>query len=123
MKPRTRAGYENLLSAKTHILRDGDGKPTADLSIAATFGHRPVNEITRADIADWVASPPAPTNPRQPFSTIIPLCTMYFRERFDYILTVPPLREWPADAREQMRDTCNYVIGLSRELRQKRLES
>jgi integrase len=54
LKPRTRAEYANLLSAKTRGLRDGDGKPTAEHSIAATFGHRPVNEITRADIADWV---------------------------------------------------------------------
>jgi integrase len=54
LKPRTRAEYDNLLSAKTRTLRDGDGKPTADLSITATFGHRPVNAITRADIADWV---------------------------------------------------------------------
>ena len=38
----------------------------------------------------------------------------------DYILTVPTLREWPTDARERMRDTCDYVTGLARDLRQKR---
>ena len=54
LKPRTRAEYENLLSAKTRALRDTDGNRIAALSIAATFGDRPVNEISRADIAKWV---------------------------------------------------------------------
>ena len=54
LKPRTRAEYANLLSGKTRARRNGDGARTADLSIAATFDHRPVNEILRADIADWV---------------------------------------------------------------------
>jgi integrase len=54
LKPRTRAEYENLLSVKTRAVRDSDGHSTADLSIAATFGHRAVNSITRAEIADWV---------------------------------------------------------------------
>ena len=54
LKPRTRAEYDNLLSTKTRRLRDGNGKPTADLSITATFGDQPVNTITRADIAEWV---------------------------------------------------------------------
>lgn len=54
LKPRTRAEYANLLSDKTRARRNGDGESTADLSISATFDHRPVNEITRADIADWV---------------------------------------------------------------------
>lgn len=54
LKPRTRAEYANLLTAKTRALRDGDGNSTAELSIAATFCDRPVNSITRADIADWV---------------------------------------------------------------------
>ena len=54
LKPRTRAEYANLLSGKTRARRTGDGTSTADLSISATFDHRPVNEITRADIADWV---------------------------------------------------------------------
>lgn len=54
LKPRTRAEYANLLSGKTRARRNGDGASTADLSIAATFNHRPVNEIMRADIANWV---------------------------------------------------------------------
>jgi integrase len=54
LKRRTRAEYDNLLSAKTRALRDCDGNSTAELSIAATFAHRPINEIRRADIADWV---------------------------------------------------------------------
>lgn len=54
LKPRTRAEYANLLSNKTRARRNVDGASTADLSIAETFGHRPVNKIMRADIADWV---------------------------------------------------------------------
>ncbi len=54
LKPRTRAEYANLLSGKTRARRTSSGLSTADLSISAVFGHRPVNEIMRADIADWV---------------------------------------------------------------------
>jgi integrase len=54
LKPRTRGEYANVLASKTRARRNGDGASTADLSIAATFDHRPVNEILRADIADWV---------------------------------------------------------------------
>jgi integrase len=54
LKPRTRAEYANLLSAKMRARRNGDGASTADLSITAMFGDRPVNDITRADIAVWV---------------------------------------------------------------------
>jgi integrase len=54
LKPRTRAEYANLLSDKTRARRAGDGASTADLSITATFGDRPVNQIVRADIADWI---------------------------------------------------------------------
>jgi integrase len=54
LKPRTRAEYDNLLAAKSRALRDPDGNSTTNLSIAAMFGHRPVNSITLADIADWV---------------------------------------------------------------------
>ena len=54
LKPRTRAEYVNLLSAKTRARHDGHGASMADLSITATFGDRPVNEIMRADVADWV---------------------------------------------------------------------
>ena len=54
LKPRTRAEYANLLSGKTRARRNGDGVSTAGLSIAATFGDRPVNEIMRTDIANWV---------------------------------------------------------------------
>lgn len=54
LKPRTRAEYANLLSGKTRARRTGDGASTGDLSINATFSHRQVNTITRADIAEWV---------------------------------------------------------------------
>jgi len=54
LKPRTRAEYANLLSGKTRARRTGDGSSTGDLSISATFNHRGVNTITRADIAEWV---------------------------------------------------------------------
>lgn len=54
LKSRTHAEYANLLSDKTRARRDAEGDSTANLSISATFGHQPVNEITRADIADWV---------------------------------------------------------------------
>ncbi len=54
LKPRTRAEYANLLSDKTRARRNADGVSTANLSITATFGDRPVNQIVRADIADWV---------------------------------------------------------------------
>lgn len=56
LKPRTRAEYANLLSGKTRARLTGDGASTADLSISATFDQRPVNTITRADIADWVGN-------------------------------------------------------------------
>lgn len=49
LKPRTRAEYDNLLAVKS---RSGD----SDLSIAATFAHRPVNSITRADITKWIGA-------------------------------------------------------------------
>ena len=50
LKPRTRAEYENLLSTKTRARRNGDGSNHADLSITATFGNRPVNQIRREHI-------------------------------------------------------------------------
>ncbi|WP_373139639.1 hypothetical protein [Mycobacterium marinum] len=49
LKPRTSAEYENLLAAK----RNDSGK---NLSVTATFGHRPVNSVTRADITKWVGA-------------------------------------------------------------------
>ncbi|HYO03432.1 MAG TPA: tyrosine-type recombinase/integrase [Mycobacterium sp.] len=42
------------MADRTRARRDSDGASTADLSISATFDHRCVNEIMRADIADWV---------------------------------------------------------------------
>ena len=48
LKPRTRAEYANLLTAKTRSHGD------SGLSISAQFGGRPVNEITREQIANWV---------------------------------------------------------------------
>jgi hypothetical protein len=29
-----------------------------------------------------------------------------------YILTIPPLTEWPPDCREKLRETCEFVISL-----------
>lgn len=49
-----RAEFANLLSRKTRARQSGDGASMADLSISATFDHLRVNEITRADIAEWV---------------------------------------------------------------------
>jgi hypothetical protein len=37
----------------------------------------------------------------------------------DYILTIPPLTEWPPDCREKLQETCQFVISLSRDLRQR----
>lgn len=54
LKPRTRAEYENLLSVKTRAVRDSAGNKTSQLSIAAVFGQRPVNAITREQITEWV---------------------------------------------------------------------
>jgi len=38
----------------------------------------------------------------------------------DHILTVPPVREWPAESLEQLMETCRYVQGLAREMRENR---
>jgi|SRR6516162_3834371 hypothetical protein len=54
LKPRTCVEYANLPADKTRARRTGDGSSTAHLSISATFDHRPVNTVTRADIADWI---------------------------------------------------------------------
>ena len=35
----------------------------------------------------------------------------------DYILTVPPLTEWPPDCREKLGETCQFMRDLSRDLR------
>jgi hypothetical protein len=35
----------------------------------------------------------------------------------DAILTIPPLREWPPECRKKLRETCEYVISLSPDLR------
>ena len=37
----------------------------------------------------------------------------------DYMLTIPPLMEWPPDCREKLRETCEFVISLSRDLKQR----
>jgi hypothetical protein len=37
----------------------------------------------------------------------------------DAILTIPPLTEWPPDCREKLRETCQFVISLSWDLRQR----
>ena len=54
LKPRTRAEYANLLAEKSRPRQGVGGDNTAALSITATFGHRSVNQISRADIAEWV---------------------------------------------------------------------
>lgn len=36
---------------------------------------------------------------------------------YDFILTCPPLDEWPTSSRDRLAETCNYVIGLARLLR------
>jgi hypothetical protein len=42
------------------------------------------------------------------------------RERLlDAILTIPPLTEWPLDCLEKLWETCQFVICLSRDLRQR----
>lgn len=38
----------------------------------------------------------------------------------DLILTNPPFREWPAESRERLMETCRYVHGLAHEMRQNR---
>jgi hypothetical protein len=37
----------------------------------------------------------------------------------DAILTIPPLTEWPADCREKLWETCQFVISCARELRRR----
>ena len=49
VKPRYYAECKNLLAEKTKA-------KDADLSIAATFNHRPVNSITRNDITKWIGA-------------------------------------------------------------------
>lgn len=56
LKPRVRREYANLLAPKTRARKDRNGVSTARLSIAATFGDQPVNDITRADLTGWVAA-------------------------------------------------------------------
>lgn len=36
---------------------------------------------------------------------------------YDFILTCSPVNEWPADSRDRLAETCNYVIGLARSFR------
>ncbi|MCC9186417.1 tyrosine-type recombinase/integrase [Mycolicibacterium mageritense] len=60
LKPRTRRGYANLLATKTRAHKTIDAETnslvsTAHLSIAATFGDRAMNTITRTDLDRWVA--------------------------------------------------------------------
>jgi integrase len=49
LKARTLAGYREMLSPATTRSRD-----MRDLGIDAVFGAKPVNEISRTDIAEWV---------------------------------------------------------------------
>lgn len=45
------------------------------------------------------------------------------RERIiDLMLTLPPSREWPPEALDQLRATYEYIRGLSRDLEQRPLE-
>jgi len=34
----------------------------------------------------------------------------------DFLLTCPPVNEWPADSQERLAATCRYVMGLARSL-------
>jgi hypothetical protein len=34
----------------------------------------------------------------------------------DAVMTIPPLAEWPPECREKLRERCEFVISLSREL-------
>jgi hypothetical protein len=88
LKLRTRVEYANLLSGRTRARRTGDGASTGDLSISATFDHRQVNQITRADIADWVGKLTVQTSQHRLSLIIISLCGRYFR---NVSLTV----DWP----------------------------
>lgn len=43
------------------------------------------------------------------------------RERLmDYILTVPPLTEWPPESREKLWETCQFIKLLAEDLRQRK---
>lgn len=44
-------------------------------------------------------------------------------ELIDYILTVPPMAQWSADARETLVATCQFILELGREIRFRRGES
>jgi hypothetical protein len=37
----------------------------------------------------------------------------------DYILTIPPLTEWPPDCREKLWKTCQFIKSLAEDLRQR----
>jgi hypothetical protein len=37
----------------------------------------------------------------------------------DAIVTIPSLTEWPPDSLDQLRDTCKFVISVSRDLRRR----
>lgn len=38
----------------------------------------------------------------------------------DYILTVPPLTQWPPDCREKLGETCQFIKCLAEDLRQRK---
>jgi hypothetical protein len=37
----------------------------------------------------------------------------------DAVLTIPPLTEWPADCRQKLWDTCQFIKSLAEGLRQR----
>jgi hypothetical protein len=37
----------------------------------------------------------------------------------DYILTIPPLTQWPPDHRRKLWETCEFLKALSRDFRQR----
>ena len=36
----------------------------------------------------------------------------------DYMLTIPELKDWTPDSLARLQDTCNFVVSLSRQLRE-----
>ncbi|WP_310779168.1 tyrosine-type recombinase/integrase [Mycobacterium sp. Z3061] len=103
LKPRTRAEYTNLLADKTRARRTRSGESTADLSIASTFGHRPVNEIRRADVADWVG---ALTKAGKSVSTV----------RHHYFVVRQVLSQCVADGRLMANPTDHVKLPTERNL-------
>lgn len=37
----------------------------------------------------------------------------------DYILTIPPIVEWPSECREKLWETCKFIKNLAEDLRRR----